>query len=165
VDTSYEIQPDEIEILIVEDSPTQAERLRRLIQSMRYNARVAPNGRLALEAIRERKPHLVLSDIVMPEMDGYTLCRAIKADDELRDIPVILVTSLMDPKDIIRGIECGADNFIRKPYAEDYLLNRIGHMLMNQKLRKNQNMEIGIACIWASRSTSSTPTASKSSTC
>ena len=145
MDTSYEIQPDEVEILIVEDSPTQAERLRRLIQSMRYNARVAPNGRLALEAIRERKPHLVLSDIVMPEMDGYTLCRAIKADPELRDIPVILVTSLMDPKDIIRGIECGADNFIRKPYAEDYLLNRIGHMLMNQKLRKNQNMEIGIA--------------------
>ena len=145
MDTSYEIQPDEIEILIVEDSPTQAERLRRLIQSMRYGARVAPNGRLALEAIRERKPHLVLSDIVMPEMDGYTLCRAIKTDDALRDIPVILVTSLMDPKDIIRGIECGADNFIRKPYAEDYLLNRIGHMLMNQKLRKDQNMEVGIA--------------------
>jgi len=145
VDTSYEIQPDEIEILIVEDSPTQAERLRRLIQSMRYGARVAGNGQLALDAIRERKPHLVLSDIVMPEMDGYTLCRAIKADPELREIPVILVTSLMDPKDIIRGIECGADNFIRKPYAEDYLLNRIGHMLMNQKLRKNQNMEIGIA--------------------
>ncbi|MTV40011.1 hybrid sensor histidine kinase/response regulator [Duganella radicis] len=145
MDTTYEIQPDEIEILIVEDSPTQAERLRRLIQSMRYGARVAPNGKLALEAIRERKPHLVLSDIVMPEMDGYALCRAIKTDNELRDIPVILVTSLMDPKDIIRGIECGADNFIRKPYAEDYLLNRIGHMLMNQKLRKNQNMEIGIA--------------------
>jgi signal transduction histidine kinase len=145
VDTSYEIQPDEIEILIVEDSPTQAERLRRLIQSMRYGARVAGNGRLALEAIRERKPHLVLSDIVMPEMDGYTLCRAIKTDPALRDIPVILVTSLMDPKDIIRGIESGADNFIRKPYAEDYLLNRIGHMLMNQKLRRNQNMEVGIA--------------------
>ena len=145
MDASYEIQPDEIEILIVEDSPTQAERLRRLIQSMRYRARVAGNGRLALEAIRESKPHLVLSDIVMPEMDGYTLCRAIKSDPELRDIPVILVTSLMDPKDIIRGIECGADNFIRKPYAEDYLLNRIGHMLMNQKLRRNQNMEIGIA--------------------
>jgi signal transduction histidine kinase len=145
VDSSYEIEPDEIEILIVEDSPTQAERLRRLIQSVRYKARVAGNGRLALEAIRERKPHLVLSDIVMPEMDGYELCRAIKTDGALRDIPVILVTSLTDPKDIIRGIECGADNFIRKPYAEDYLLNRIGHMLVNQKLRRNQNMEVGIA--------------------
>ena len=78
-------------------------------------------------------------------MNGYDLCRAIKSDPTLRDIPVILVTSLNDPKDIIRGIECGADNFIRKPYAEDYLLNRISHMLMNQKLRKNQNVEIGIA--------------------
>jgi two-component system sensor histidine kinase/response regulator len=145
VDSSYEIEPGEIEILIVEDSPTQAERLRRLIQSARYKARVAANGRLALEAIRERKPHLVLSDIVMPEMDGYELCRAIKSDGALRDVPVILVTSLTDPKDIIKGIECGADNFIRKPYAEDYLLNRIGHMLVNQKLRKNQNMEVGIA--------------------
>ncbi|MBJ7311142.1 hybrid sensor histidine kinase/response regulator [Rugamonas sp. CCM 8940] len=147
MDSSYDIQPDEIEILIVEDSPTQAERLRRLIQSMRYGARVAGNGRLALEAIRARKPHLVLSDIVMPEMDGYELCRAIKADAGLRDIPVILVTSLNDPKDIIRGIECGADNFIRKPYAEEYLLNRIGHMLMNQKLRRGQNMEVGIALV------------------
>jgi two-component system sensor histidine kinase/response regulator len=90
--------------------------------------------------IHERKPHLVLSDIIMPEMDGYSLCRAIKSDPALRDIPVILVTSLNDPKDIIRGIECGADNFIRKPYAEDYLLSRISHMLMNQKLRKSQNI-------------------------
>ncbi|MES2743051.1 MAG: response regulator [Pseudomonadota bacterium] len=145
MESSYEIQADEVEILIVEDSPTQAERLRRLIQSLHYKVRVAANGRLALDAIRARKPNLVLSDIVMPEMNGYELCRAIKIDPTLRDIPVILVTSLNDPKDIIRGIECGADNFIRKPYAEDYLLNRIGHMLMNQKLRKNQNMEIGIA--------------------
>jgi signal transduction histidine kinase len=145
VDSSYDIQPDETEILIVEDSPTQAERLRRLIQSVRYRARVAANGRLALEAIRASKPQLVLSDIVMPEMDGYTLCRAIKSDEALRDIPVILVTSLTDPKDIIRGIECGADNFIRKPYVDDYLINRIGHMLMNQKLRRSQNMEVGIA--------------------
>jgi len=145
VDSTYEIAPDEIEILIVEDSPTQAERLRRLIQSMRYGARVAANGKLALAEIRERKPHLVLSDIVMPEMNGYELCRAIKADPAMREIPVILVTSLTDPKDIIRGIECGADNFIRKPYAEDYLLNRIGQMLVNQKLRKNSSMEVGIA--------------------
>jgi len=145
LDSSYEIAPDELEILIVEDSPTQAERLRRLIRSSGYHARVAANGKLALAEVRERKPHLILSDIVMPEMDGYELCRAIKADPGLRDIPVILVTSLTDPKDIIRGIECGADNFIRKPYAEDYLLNRIGQMLVNQKLRRNSSMEVGIA--------------------
>ncbi|WP_028101693.1 hybrid sensor histidine kinase/response regulator [Pseudoduganella violaceinigra] len=145
MDSSYDIAPDEMEILIVEDSPTQAERLRRLIQSSAYHARVAANGKLALADINEHKPHLVLSDIVMPEMNGYELCRAIKADPALRDIPVILVTSLTDPRDIIRGIECGADNFIRKPYADDYLLNRIGQMLVNQKLRKNSSMEVGIA--------------------
>ena len=145
MDSSNQIKAEEIEILIVEDSPTQAERLRRLIQATGYSVRVAANGQLALAAIRERKPNLVLTDIVMPEMNGYDLCRAIKSDPTLRDIPVILVTSLNDPKDIIRGIECGADNFIRKPYAEDYLLNRIGHMLMNQKLRKDTNVEIGIA--------------------
>lgn len=135
MDSSYEIQPEEFEILIVEDSPTQAERLRRLIQSKSYRVRVAANGRLALGLLHEHRPHLVLSDIIMPELNGYELCRAIKADDTLRDIPVILVTALNDVKDIIRGIECGADNFIRKPYSEDYLLSRISHMLVNQKLR------------------------------
>jgi two-component system sensor histidine kinase/response regulator len=150
VDPSYPIPAEPIptepiDILIVEDSPTQAERLRRLLHGAGYDARVATNGRLALAALRERRPQLVLSDIVMPEMNGYELCSAIKADPALRDIPVILVTSLNDPKDIIRGIECGADNFIRKPYAEDYLLNRISHMLINLKLRKKQSVEFGIA--------------------
>jgi two-component system, sensor histidine kinase and response regulator len=136
VDSPVEILPEEFEILIVEDSPTQAERLRRLIQSKSYRVRVAANGRLALALLREHRPHLVLSDIIMPELNGYDLCRAIKADDELRDVPVILVTALNDSKDIIRGIECGADNFIRKPYSEEYLLSRISHMLVNQKLRE-----------------------------
>jgi two-component system sensor histidine kinase/response regulator len=144
VDASCEIQPDEFEILIVEDSPTQAERLRRLIQSKSYRVRVAANGRLALALLREHRPHLVLSDIIMPELNGYELCRAIKEDPALRDIPVILVTALNDAKDIIRGIECGADNFIRKPYSEEYLLSRISHMLVNQKLREAPESE-GIA--------------------
>ena len=145
MESTNQLQPQSFEILIVEDSPTQAERLRRLIQSRAYHVRVAGNGKLALEAIRERKPHLVLSDIIMPEMNGYDLCSAIKADRELADIPVILVTALNDAKDIIRGIECGADNFVRKPYSEDYLLSRISQMLANQVLRRDMNMEVGIA--------------------
>jgi two-component system sensor histidine kinase/response regulator len=147
VDSTYQIQPEEFEILIVEDSPTQAERLRRLIQSKSYRVRVALNGQLALALIREQKPDLVLSDIIMPEMDGYELCHIIKSDPALRDIPVILVTALNDPKDIIRGIECGADNFVRKPYAEEYLLSRISHMLLNLRLREGpqQEVEAGIA--------------------
>ena len=136
---------NDVDILIVEDSPTQAEKLKYLIESRGYGARIATNGKLALEAIRRKKPNLVLSDIVMPEMDGYALCNAIKAAPESRDLPVILITSLIDPKDIVRGLECGADNFIRKPYVESYLLARIEHVLMNQQLRRNKSFEIGIA--------------------
>jgi two-component system sensor histidine kinase/response regulator len=144
VDSSYEIQPEEFEILIVEDSPTQAERLRRLIQSKSYRVRVAGNGRLALAMLREHRPQLVLSDIIMPEMNGYELCNAIKTDEAFKHIPVILVTALNDAKDIIRGIECGADNFVRKPYSEEYLLSRISHMLVNTKLREKPDTD-GIA--------------------
>ncbi|MES2016274.1 MAG: response regulator [Pseudomonadota bacterium] len=144
MDATCDIQPEEFEILIVEDSPTQAERLRRLIQSKAYRVRVAANGKLALALMQEHPPQLVLSDIIMPEMDGYALCQAIKTDPALRAIPVILVTALNDAKDIIRGIECGADNFIRKPYSEEYLLSRISHMLVNQKLRATPDTD-GIA--------------------
>ena len=136
MDSTFEFQPEQFEILIVEDSPTQAERLRRLIQSKSYRVRVASNGRLALALLKEHRPHLVLSDIIMPEMNGYELCSAIKTDTDLRYTPVILVTALNDAKDIIRGIECGADNFVRKPYSEEYLLSRIQHMLVNTKLRE-----------------------------
>ena len=139
-----DIQAEDHEVLIVEDSPTQAERLRRLIQSIGYRVRVASNGQRALNLIRERRPHLVVSDIIMPEMDGYELCRVLKADPALRAIPVILVTALNDAKDIIRGIECGADNFIRKPYSEEYLLNRISQVLLNQRLRQDAGPETGI---------------------
>jgi signal transduction histidine kinase len=144
VEQSNDIQAQDNEILIVEDSPTQAERLRRLVQSKGYRARVAANGQVALGMIGERQPQLVLSDIVMPEMNGYELCRALKADPALRAVPVILLTALNDPKDIIRGIECGADNFIRKPYSEEYLLNRISQVLLNQRLRKDAGPEAGI---------------------
>ncbi|HYC43615.1 MAG TPA: hybrid sensor histidine kinase/response regulator [Noviherbaspirillum sp.] len=125
-----------IEILVVEDSPTQAAKLRLLLEGKGYRVQVAGNGMLALELIRRRRPDLVLSDIIMPEMDGYALCHAIKSNPETRSVPVILVTSLIDPQDIVRGLECGADNFVRKPYAEDYLLVRIEHVLMNYRLRQ-----------------------------
>ncbi|MDB5918939.1 MAG: hybrid sensor histidine kinase/response regulator [Massilia sp.] len=141
--TIDDIQAEDHEILVVEDSPTQAERLRRLIQSIGYRVRVASNGQRALNLIRERKPDLVVSDIIMPEMNGYDLCRALKAEPLLREIPVILVTALNDTKDIIRGIECGADNFVRKPYSEEYLLNRISQVLQNRRLRQGQEQDGG----------------------
>ena len=79
-------KPEDIEILIVEDSPTQAEQLRRLVEAHGYRARVAGNGKTAIEAMSERTPDLVLSDIEMPEMDGYALCYAIKSDERWSEL-------------------------------------------------------------------------------
>ncbi|MDP1952386.1 MAG: response regulator, partial [Betaproteobacteria bacterium] len=133
-----------IGILIAEDSRTQAEQLAFLLEQHGYQATIAANGKLALQAAQAQKHALVISDIVMPEMDGYELCKAIKTDEKLKDIPVILVTTLSDSQDVIRGLECGADNFIRKPYDERYLLSRIEYLLMNLELRKNQRMQLGV---------------------
>jgi signal transduction histidine kinase len=132
------------EILIAEDSPTQAEQLRYLLEERAYTVRVAANGDLALASARQSKPTLIISDIVMPEMDGYTLCKTIKSDERLKDIPVILLTSLSEPEDVIKGLECGADNFIRKPYDEKYLLSRLDSVLLNQELRRDRKMQMGV---------------------
>lgn len=136
---------DDGKILIVEDSRTQAEKLLYLIEGKGYRARAVGNGRLALEAIAESAPALVLSDIVMPEMNGYELCRAIKSDVRWSDIPVMLITSLTNPQDIVHGLECGADSFIRKPYEGSYLLARIEHVLVNRQLRRDAQSEHGVA--------------------
>ena len=134
----------EVQILIAEDSPTQAARLAHLLEQRGYSVTSAGNGREALEMLTRHKSTLVISDIVMPELDGYGLCKAIKADQKLKDIPVMLVTTLSDPSDVIRGLACGADNFLRKPYEERYLLSRIDYLLMNLELRKNQKMQMGM---------------------
>lgn len=119
-------------ILVVEDSPTQAEQLRYMLEKHRFRVSVARNGREALIKISELQPALIISDIVMPEMDGYELCRRIKNHDEVCNIRIILLTSLSDPMDVIRGLECGADNFITKPYDEKFLVSRIGYLLENR---------------------------------
>lgn len=134
----------DVEILIAEDSATQREQLQHLLEEHGFTVTSAPNGRQALEAAQRRKPTMIITDIVMPELDGYALCKALRSDERLKEIPVMLLTSLSDAHDVIFGLECGADNFIRKPYQADYLLNRIDYLLMNQELRKNQRMRMGI---------------------
>lgn len=113
-------------ILIVEDSRTQAEALRSFLEDSGFSTSVAPSGEKALEYLRASKVDLVVSDIIMPGMSGLELCQALRADPELGDIPFMLLTSLVDPLDVIRGLESGADNYVTKPYDEAQLLRRIG---------------------------------------
>ncbi len=131
-------------ILIVEDSSTQAIQLQYLLEKHGFETVIAANGRIGLALAREEKPALIISDVVMPELDGYGLCRELKNDEKLKEIPFMLVTSLADSEDVVKGLECGADNFIRKPYEENYLIYRIEYLLMNMTLRENQRMRMGV---------------------
>ncbi len=127
------------QILIAEDSPTQSVLLQHVLEKNGFRVTAAANGRLALEALAHCQPTLIISDIQMPEMDGYELCRRLKADAAWREIPVILLTSLSAPHDIIRGLECGADNFVVKPFEEEFLMARIRSVLANRALSQPEN--------------------------
>jgi two-component system sensor histidine kinase/response regulator len=118
-----------IEILIVEDSPVEAEVLRRTLAGAGYAVSVAHNGEEALQAARAHRPSLVLSDINMPLMSGFQLCRELKYDDNLWNVPLMLLTVLSEPKDIIEAINSGADAYIIKPCSEATLLDRIRSLL------------------------------------
>ncbi|MCT4621939.1 MAG: diguanylate cyclase [Marinisporobacter sp.] len=139
----------EIQILVVEDSLTQAQQLKFILEKRKYKVIIANDGVQALEYIHRYMPDLVVTDILMPKMDGYELCEKIKQDDSLNHIPVILLTALSDPTDVIKGLKVKADNFITKPYNENFLLSRIQHMLINIELRKNKIGEMGIEVFFA----------------
>src|SRR5580693_7156907 len=118
-------------VLVVEDSLTQAKKLEVILRSVGFEVVVARDGRQGLDAFRTGPYDLVLSDVLMPGISGYDLCRTIKSSPEGKNIPVMLLTSLSKPIDIIRGLECGADNFVNKPYDGDYLITRIRSLLAN----------------------------------
>lgn len=132
------------EILIVEDSLTQALRLQYLLQENGYVVRVAGNGVKGLASAKAEKPMIIITDVVMPEMDGYELCTRIKNDESLKDIHVVLLTSLSDPRDVIKGLQCGADNFLTKPYENEQLLCRLQNILVNMEMRKAGNAQMSI---------------------
>lgn len=140
-------------ILIVEDSPTQREELRFLLEEEGYSVVTASNGVEGLAAAKANANTvaLVISDIVMPEMDGYELSKALRAEPETRHLPVILLTSLADPQDVVRGLEAGASNFICKPYDGPALVARIRNVLVNEELRKSSSSEMGINIFFAGK--------------
>jgi diguanylate cyclase (GGDEF)-like protein len=120
-----------VEILIVDDSRVQAKVLKDLLQSNGYTIRVATNGQEALQMVREQKPTLIISDIVMPLLNGYDMCRTLKQDEALKTIPVVLLTSLSDIDDILLGLNAQADYYLTKPYSPSYLLTTIEEVLRN----------------------------------
>lgn len=131
-------------ILLVEDSVTQALHVQELLSRHGYAAEVATDGRAGLQRARELMPDLLISDVVMPGMDGYELCQELRLDPALRRVPVILLTDRRTPADILHGLEVGADNFITKPIEDDYLLRRVERIFENLEYRTSGQFEVEI---------------------
>ncbi len=118
-----------VDVVIAEDSRIQARMLIRRLEDAGHTVRWGENGALALALAKERRPDIIVSDIEMPEMTGYEFCKAAKSDPALKTVPFILLSTLSDPIDIIRGLDSGADNYVTKPYEPDYLLGRMNSLL------------------------------------
>jgi len=122
-------------VLVVEDSATQAEELRLILTAGDFAVDTAASAEHALLHLRDASPDIVVSDIVMPGLSGYELCRHIKADARLAGTPVLLLTSLTDPIDVVHALECGADSFLTKPCDPEHLVTRVNALLESRRLR------------------------------
>jgi signal transduction histidine kinase len=127
--------PGTPEVLVAEDN-AEMRRLLAFLIGREFVVRVASNGRTALEAVRESAPELVVTDVMMPEMSGTELCRALKEDPATRGIPVMLVTSKAEREMKIEGLELGADDYVTKPFHPRELLARVRSLVRLRQLQE-----------------------------
>lgn len=120
-------------ILVVEDNEDIILLLKELLSQI-YNVSIAKNGEEGLYKIKEEKPDLILSDVMMPVMSGIDMCKKIKDSSEFCHIPVILLTALSDDDNMMNGIMAGADDYIEKPFNNKILLSKIANILRNRRL-------------------------------
>ena len=121
-------------ILVADDNPTNLEVLRVRLNAHGYEVVTAVDGEDALRSARELEPDLVLLDIMMPRLDGISVLKQLKGDTALPFIPVILVTARADTRDIVSGLEAGADDYLAKPFEQAALVARVRSMLRIKEL-------------------------------
>lgn len=129
-------------ILLVDDNHDMREYVGRLLRA-RWDIEVAPNGRAALESVRRQAPDLVLSDIMMPELDGFGLLRELRADPATRTLPVILLSARAGEESRVEGLGVGADDYLTKPFSQKELLARVDSHLRLARLRKESQAAVG----------------------
>jgi len=129
-------------ILLVDDLPENLQLLSDLLTTLGYSVRSVTNGRMALKTAKVKHPDLILLDIKMPEMDGYQVCQALKDDEDLRDIPVIFISSSDDVFDKVKAFWSGGVDYICKPFQSEEVLVRLENQLTIQRQRRLLQDEI-----------------------
>ncbi len=138
--------PEYNEILIVDDNPSNLKLLSDLLASEGYSVRSVVSGKLALHSIKEKLPSLILLDVMMPGIDGFEVCRRLKAEESTHDIPVIFISALNDEVSKLTGFQSGGVDYISKPIRKDEVLARVKTHLslfrMQDDLKvRNQKLE------------------------
>lgn len=135
-----------VKVLIAEDNRLQARILEDRLAQAGYEVRVGRDGKRALELAKQERPDIIVSDIEMPHMTGHEFCRVIKSDPQLQSVPLILLSTLSEPEDIIKGLDCGADNYVTKPYRTAYLISRMESLLKTPiEEREDDLLELEVA--------------------
>lgn len=117
----------EFKILIVDDVPTNVMLVQAILKKEGYTLLTANSGRKALDIAQSQHPHLILLDIMMPEMDGYEVLQHLRSNPETNNIPVIIMSALSDMQSIIKGYQLGAIEYVTKPFQREELLKRVAH--------------------------------------
>lgn len=125
-------------ILIVDDEPFNVDYLEQELQERGYQTVSAANGQEALAQVNAENPDLVLLDIMMPIMDGFTVLTRLKENGATRDVPVIIISAMSDLTSIVKGIKLGAEDYLPKPFDETLLHARIGACLEKKKYRDQE---------------------------
>lgn len=118
-----------IRVLVIEDNEDNLALMRLLLERAQYEVLLATNGAEGLEIARQEQPDILLLDLAMPEMDGWEVAAAMKADIVTKDIPIIAVTAHALPKDRERAYEAGCDSFVIKPFSVTKLISEIENLL------------------------------------
>jgi DNA-binding response OmpR family regulator len=137
-----------VRILVVDDTPRNRKLLADLLSARGYEVVLAASGSEALQRVADDRPDLVLLDVVMPEMSGYDVCRAIRARPESAVLPVVMVTALEPSSERIKGLEAGADDFLAKPISQPELLARVRSLLRVKQLYDRVEEQAGQLADW-----------------
>ena len=129
-------------ILVVEDSKTQALQLKNDLTKHGFEVTLAFDAKQALNILKKEEFKIIISDVIMPGMNGFEFCKKVKEMFKNKTVSVILLTALREPEDIIKGLSAGADNFIVKPYDISVLISRIEYIIANQMIRENNGPEL-----------------------
>lgn len=123
-------------ILVVDDHEQNLELLQAYLEDVGCRVRVARDGVEAIAELELDPPDLLILDVMMPRMSGFQVCRQMKSNPKMRDIPVVMVTALSDVGDVERAVECGADDFLTKPVHKIELVTRVKSLLRYRLLKR-----------------------------